>query len=197
MTRRQPLPDVAAPKLDVLFVGINPGLRSAELGHHFAGASNRFWKLLFESGLVAERLGFEDDIRLPELGLGLTNIVDRPSRSVSDLSPDDFRIGRERLRRKIVELEPAITALVGVTVYRALFQVKDAVTCGLTEHTIGLSRVFVLPNPSGRNAHFSHARMLEVYRELAMLRPRNASDNPRAQPRGHRARRAVRTQDRR
>jgi double-stranded uracil-DNA glycosylase len=170
MKKRQPLPDVAAKNLDVLFVGINPGLRSAELGHHFAGPSNRFWKLLYQAKLVSERLGFEDDVRLPSFGLGLTNLVDRPSRSVSDLTPAEFRAAKDRLTKKILRLRPAITALLGITVYRTLFEVKGAVAPGLTDQKIGRSRIYVLPNPSGRNAHFPPAKMLAAYRAFASLR---------------------------
>jgi TDG/mug DNA glycosylase family protein len=153
----------------MLFVGINPSLRSAALGHHFAGHGNRFWKLLFESGLVAEPLGFEDDRRLAELGFGLTNIVARATRSCSELSPADYARGRSILRRKIMASEPRIAAFVGVMVYREFFRASTSVGCGLTDDLIGRSRVFVLPNPSGRNAHFSFAEMLEQYRALSRL----------------------------
>jgi double-stranded uracil-DNA glycosylase len=167
VTDPQPLPDLVRKGLDALFVGINPGLRSAALGHHFAGTSNRFWKLLHESGLVDRPLTFENDRELPALGLGLTNIVDRPSRSVGDLGPEDFERGRKHLERKIITLAPKLVAFVGVIVYREFYRERGAVECGLSERTIGSSRVFILPNPSGRNAHFSYGEMLAVYRALA------------------------------
>ena len=148
----------------MLFVGINPGVRSALTGHHFAGFSNRFWKLLFESGLVAERLTFLDDDRLPEYGYGITNIVARPTRSIDELRPADYVEGRVRLRNKVRRRRPDLVALVGVTVYRAMFPGRrGAVTIGLQEERIGGASVFVLPNPSGRNAHYPYADMLRGF----------------------------------
>src|SRR5262245_60569146 len=111
-----PLKDRIAPGVRVLFVGINPGVRSALTGHHFAGFSNRFWKLLYESGLVPERLTYEHDDRLPEFHYGITNIVARPSASIATLEPAEYVAGRVRLRAKVRRHHPAIVALVGVTV---------------------------------------------------------------------------------
>lgn len=150
--------------MKVLFVGINPGIRSAETGHHFAGYSNRFWKLLFDSGLVSERITYEDDDRLPEFGFGITNIVPRATPGTDALLPREFIDGRARLRRKILRGKPGIVAMVGVTVFRAMFPGrKGAVTLGLQPETIGGSAVFVLPNPSGRNANYSYAEMLSAF----------------------------------
>lgn len=152
----------------VLFVGINPGIRSALTGHHFAGFSNRFWKLLYESGLVPERITYEDDDRLPEWGFGVTNIVARATPGINTLRPDEYAAGRVRLRAKIRKYQPEIVALVGVTVYRAMFpEKKGPVTCGMQAGTLCGARVFVLPNPSGRNANFTYAEMLAAFRGLA------------------------------
>ena len=158
----------------VLFVGINPGVRSAVTGHHFAGYSNRFWKLLYDSGLVHEPITYRDDDRLPEFGYGITNIVARPSPGMSDLRPDEYRAGARILMRKIRKFTPEIVALVGVTVYRALLvslgdpqAAKRVVALGLQEPPIPFpARIFVLPNPSGRNANYSSAEMLEAFRAL-------------------------------
>jgi TDG/mug DNA glycosylase family protein len=174
MTPPAPAPLKPAPLRDrvkrgvrVLFVGINPGIRSGTTGHHFAGPSNRFWPLLFESGLVPERLTFAQDDRLPEFGFGITNIVPRPTPGIDTLGRDEFIQGRVRLARKIRIYRPAIVAMVGVTVFRAMFpKRKGPVTLGLQEERIGASSVFVLPNPSGRNANFSYAEMLEAFRAL-------------------------------
>lgn len=161
------LRDRIRPGLLVLFVGINPGVRSALTGHHFAGPSNRFWKLLFESGLVSERIGHADDDRLPEWGFGITNIVPRPTPGIDSLRQRDYVEGRLLLRRKVRRYAPRIVALVGITVFRALFPAwKGAVSLGLQEERIGDSAVFVLPNPSGRNANFSYAEMLAAFRAL-------------------------------
>ena len=153
----------------VLFVGINPGTRSAEVGHHFAGYSNRFWKLLFEAGLVPEPIGTEDDGRLPEWGLGITNLIPRPTPGIDTLRPREYVEGERVLRRKVCRWKPAIVAFVGVTLYRAVFGVRPAtrVRCGLQRERFEGAHVFVLPNPSGRNANFSHAEMRAVFRALA------------------------------
>jgi TDG/mug DNA glycosylase family protein len=163
-----PLRDRIRPGVRVLFVGINPGIRSALTGHHFAGHSNRFWKLLFESGLVAERMASADDVRLPDWGYGITNIVPRATRGIDALRPAEYVEGRARLRRKIARYRPAIVAMVGVTVFRAMFPAhRGAVALGEQAERIGCSRVFVLPNPSGRNANYSYGEMLRAFRALS------------------------------
>jgi double-stranded uracil-DNA glycosylase len=167
------LPDYLLSGLELVLVGINPGLRSAAKGHHFAGAGNKFWALLFESGLVPVKLGYEDDHRLPEFGIGIANIVARPSGSSSELGPSDYRKGRKLLVAKLMEHRPRAAALVGVTVLREIWPAISAcpaprvVRCGRIEETIGETALFVLPNPSGRNAHFSHREMLSHWRRLA------------------------------
>lgn len=163
----------------VLFVGINPGIRSSLTGHHFAGFSNRFWKLLFESRLVPERIGYVDDDRLPEWGHGVTNIVARPTAGIDTLTPAEYVAGRNRLRAKIARHRPEIVVMVGITVFRAMFpERKGAVATGLQPERVGDSAVFVLPNPSGRNANFTYAEMLAAFRALRRLlslqRPRGA-----------------------
>ena len=153
----------------MLFVGINPGVRSALTGHHFAGFSNRFWKLLYDSGLVPEPIGYQDDGRLPEWGYGITNIVRRATPGIDTLLEEEYAAGRVRLRRKILRYRPAIAVAVGVTVFRALFpDRRGAVVLGLQPERIGESAVFVLPNPSGRNANYSYREMLLAYRSLAL-----------------------------
>jgi TDG/mug DNA glycosylase family protein len=174
------LRDRIAPGLRVLFVGINPGVRSAVTGHHFAGFSNRFWKLLTESGIVPEPITFESDHRLPEWGLGITNLVPRPTRGINDLKPAEYVAGWKILERKIARYRPRTVALVGVTLYRAILPLlgtaprrADALSTAMPEPVLGLrpetvhgAHVFVLPNPSGRNANFSYAEMLEAFRAL-------------------------------
>src|SRR5688572_822613 len=161
------LRDRIRPGVRVLFVGINPGIRSALTGHHFAGFSNRFWKLLHESGLVPEPLTYEDDDRLPEFGYGITNIVARPTAGIDTLRPEEYVAGRLRLRRKVARHAPSIVAMVGVTVFRAMYpERRGPVALGLQPERLGGSAVFVLPNPSGRNANFSYAEMLAAFRSL-------------------------------
>ncbi len=160
----------------VLFVGINPGVRSSLTGHHFAGFSNRFWKLLYESRLVPEPIGFEDDDRLPEWGYGITNIVPRPTPGIDTLRPEEYVNGRARLRRKVLRHRPAVVATVGLTVFRALYpERKGLVPLGLQPERIGGSAIFVLPNPSGRNANYSYAEMLAAFRRLARYLRRASS----------------------
>jgi TDG/mug DNA glycosylase family protein len=169
------LKDRIAPGLRVLFVGINPGVRSAVTGHHFAGFSNRFWKLLFESGLVPAPISYEDDDRLPEFGYGITNLIARPSPGIDDLRPAEYVEGWKTLDRKIRKYRPQVVALVGVTLYRAILpQLAGAarvpknhpIELGVRPEKIHDARVFVLPNPSGRNANFSYAEMLEAFEGL-------------------------------
>jgi len=170
----RPLRDRITPGVRVLFVGINPGIRSAETGHHFAGYSNRFWKLLFESGLVPERVTYEDDDRLPSFGFGITNICARATPGIDTLLAAEYLLGRAKLRRKILRYKPEVVAMVGVTVFRAMFpHHKGPVTLGRQQERIGNSAVFVLPNPSGRNANFSYAEMLAAFRALKRFLPRD------------------------
>ena len=172
------LRDRIRPGVRVLFVGINPGVRSALTGHHFAGFSNRFWKLLHDSRLVPEPISYEDDDRLPAWGYGITNIVPRPTPGIDTLERHEFVAGRRTLRRKILRYRPEVVALVGVTVFRAMFpERRDAVSLGLQGERIGDSRVFVLPNPSGRNANFSYAEMVAAYRQLAQHSPLPSNSN--------------------
>ena len=162
-----PLRDRIRPDVRVLFVGINPGVRSSLTGHHFAGFSNRFWKLLYESKLVPEPITFADDDRLPGWRYGITNIVPRPTPGIDTLRPDEYVAGRARLRAKVRRFKPDVVAMVGLTVFRAMFpERKGAVALGRQEERLGESAVFVLPNPSGRNANYTYAEMLAAFRAL-------------------------------
>jgi double-stranded uracil-DNA glycosylase len=166
-TEYPPLRDRIKPGVRILFVGINPGVRSALTGHHFAGFSNRFWRLLYESRLVPEPITYEDDDRLPGWGFGITNIVARATPGIDTIEPHEYIAGRLKLRRKIQRYKPAVVAMVGVTVFRAMFpERKDAVALGPQPERIGDSEVFALPNPSGRNANFTYAEMLAAFRAL-------------------------------
>ncbi|SRR5579871_5658343 len=148
------LRDVIAQNPRVLFVGINPSLRSAELGHHFAGRGNPFWRILYAAGLTPIELGYEDDRRLAEFGMALTNLCPRASREASELSAAEIEAGKRTLLKKIRRLHPAVVALVGVSIYRQLFPASVSKGAGLKPETIDGARIFVLPNPSGRNAAY-------------------------------------------
>jgi TDG/mug DNA glycosylase family protein len=162
-------PDILAPGLDALFVGINPGLLSAQKGHNFANPGNGFWRLMHESGLVPRRLLPEEELELLRYGLGLTNLVARPTRGVMDLGPDDYARGRKVLEVKIRKAEPRLVVFVGITVCRSFFDKKasEQIRCGEFGERICDARVFVVPNPSGRNAHFSYADMLGAFQVVA------------------------------
>jgi TDG/mug DNA glycosylase family protein len=165
------LTDKIAPGVRVLLIGINPGVLSASTGHHFAGPTNRFWPLLYESGLVPVPVTHDDDVRLPEWGLGITNLVARPTPGIDTLKPGEYLEGWKILEAKIAKYRPEIVAFVGVTMYRALWKVighaqAPDVQPGFQKATVHGARLFVLPNPSGRNAHFGYAEMLESFRAL-------------------------------
>jgi len=157
-----------------MLVGINPGVMSATKGHHFAGPTNRFWGLLYAAGLVPEPITHEDDVRLPEWGIGVTNLVARPTPGIDTLTAQEYQEGWTILERKIARFRPAIVAFIGVTMYRALWRVLEqtppagaVIKPGFQKATVHGARLFVLPNPSGRNAHFSYDDMLAAFRALA------------------------------
>jgi double-stranded uracil-DNA glycosylase len=162
------LRDRVRPPVRVLLVGINPGIRSAQIGHHFAGHSNRFWKLLYESGLVSEPIRSEDDDRLPEFGLGITNLIARPTPGIDTLKAAEYAAGERILRRKVRRWRPLVVAFVGVTLYRTVFArpASWSVVVGPQPERFEDAELFVLPNPSGRNANFTYAQMLAAFRSL-------------------------------
>ena len=171
------LPDFINTDVKVLFVGINPGLRSATVGHHFAGYSNRFWKLLNESHLVSVPLTYHDDWRLTEWGIGLTNIVSRPTSGSNVLTRQDYQIGRAHLAAKIRKYRISLIALLGVTLGPILFpripkggpaseRRPSTPRLGFQPETFAGARVYLVPNPSGRNAHYSYADMLNYFKKL-------------------------------
>ncbi len=167
--RTHRLPDHIKPGVRILFVGINPGLRSGATGHHFAGYSNRFWKLLYESGLVSQPLSYADDWRLPEWQLGLTNIIGRCTRGVEALRPHEYRKGLRTLERKIRRFKPKLVVLLGVTIFRAFFPFASQPRLGKTRVRLGGIPVYLLANPSGRNAHYTYAAMLRGFCGLRRL----------------------------
>jgi double-stranded uracil-DNA glycosylase len=170
----QPLPDCVRPPVRVLFVGINPGIRSAAIGHHFAGYSNRFWKLMFEAGLVPEPIRAEDDRRLPDWGIGITNLIPRMTPGIDTLRPDEYGAGERVLRRKVRRWKPDVVVFVGVTLYRAVCGCAPGtpVRLGRQRETFEGAAVYVVPNPSGRNANFSYHQMLAAFRGIRRyLRP--------------------------
>ena len=160
----KPLPDVVAPGLDVLFCGINPSLTSAAVGHHFARPGNRFWPAIHLAGFTPRRLAPEEDGELPRFGVGVTNLVDRPTRAAAELSAAELRAGGEALERLVAAWRPRLLAVVGLTAWRTAFGRAKA-PLGLQAETIAGRPVWVLPNPSGLNAHYQLPDLARLYGE--------------------------------
>jgi TDG/mug DNA glycosylase family protein len=156
------LRDIGGPGLTVLFVGINPSLRSAEVGHNFARPGNRFWPTLYAAGFTPRRLAPHEDGTLPSFGLGIVNFVSRPTRAASELTVAELRAGGERLEETVRAWAPRLVAIVGIMAYRAAFSRPHA-GMGLQEELVGGRPVWVLPNPSGLNAHYKPADFARVY----------------------------------
>jgi TDG/mug DNA glycosylase family protein len=173
-SRHSGLPDYIDSDVRILFVGINPGLRSALLGHHFAGYSNRFWKVLYGARLVPEPITYLDDWRLPSWGLGLTNIVARPTAGIHELTRRDYERGRVTLLAKIGRYKPPVVAVLGLSLHSILFQERPGRTrseLGLQPDFLERSPVYLLPNPSGRNAHYSLDAMVRAFSGLRRFLP--------------------------
>jgi TDG/mug DNA glycosylase family protein len=165
------LPDVIAPDLDVLFCGINPGLYTAAAGHHFARPGNRFWPTLFRAGFTPRLFSPFEDVDLPALGLGITNVVARATAAAAELTESELVEGGRILRRKVLQYEPRFLAVVGVGAYRAAFD-RPKAKLGLQPETIGNSSVWVLPNPSGLNANYRPGELISLYMELRVAAKR-------------------------
>jgi TDG/mug DNA glycosylase family protein len=155
---------ILGPSLRVLFVGINPSLRSAEVGHHFARPGNRFWPTLHAAGFTPRLLRPDEDAELPEHGIGVTNIASRPTRAAAELSHDELRAGAAELEAVVRAHAPRLVAVVGLTAYRTAFE-RPKAAMGLRPETIGGRPVWVLPNPSGLNAHYKPADFARLYAE--------------------------------
>ena len=160
------MPDVIARRLKVLFCGINPGLYSGAVGHHFARPGNRFWKVLAASTLTPRVLSPFEERELIRLGLGITNLVERTTASADELSVEELVAGARRLRTKVLRFEPAIVAFLGLGSYRVGFARPHA-TVGLQPESIGRSRVWLLPNPSGLNSHYQLPELTQQFQALA------------------------------
>ncbi|MFF4548768.1 G/U mismatch-specific DNA glycosylase [Streptomyces sp. NPDC001406] len=156
---------MVAAGLQVLFCGINPGLMTAATGHHFARPGNRFWPVLHRSGFTPRLMKPAEQQELPAYGLGITNVVARATARADELTPQEYVEGGRLLSAKVTRLRPTWLAVVGVTAYRAAFGDRGA-QVGPQERTIGDTRVWVLPNPSGLNAHWTAATMAEEFGRL-------------------------------
>jgi double-stranded uracil-DNA glycosylase len=164
--RGRTVPDLIAPGLRVLFCGINPGLTSGAVGHHFAHPGNRFWKVLHAAGFTDRVLSPFEEAELLPLGLGVTNLVERTTAAAAELSAAELREGAERLAAKVRRHRPQVVAFLGLGAYRAAFGRRTA-ALGPQEEDIGGARVWLLPNPSGLQGHYGLAAMAEAFAEMA------------------------------
>jgi double-stranded uracil-DNA glycosylase len=161
----QVLPDLIRPGLRVLFCGINPGLVSAQTGHHFARPGNRFWPALHRSGFTPRQLRPDEQSELLDYGAGITNLVDRATARADELTRAEIVAGGQELLEKVARFSPEWLAVVGVTAYRQAFGERKA-AMGRQERRIGQTRVWILPNPSGLNAHYTPATLAAAFAEL-------------------------------
>lgn len=159
------VPDLIAPNLAVLFVGINPGLYSAAVGHHFARPGNRFWPTLHLVGYSRKLLSPFQERELLGMGYGITNLVARATGNADELTAEELTTGARILMRKVRRLQPAVVAFLGISAYRVAFHRLQA-RFGEQEERIGASRVWILPNPSGLNAHYQLPELARLYAEL-------------------------------
>jgi double-stranded uracil-DNA glycosylase len=159
------VPDVIGSGLRVLFCGINPGLYSGATGHHFARPGNRFWPALHQSGFTPRLLDASQERELLDLGYGITNLVTRATATADELSREELQAGRKRLENKVRRYEPRVVAVLGIGAYRTAFQEPKAVL-RLQTRKLGSSLIWVLPNPSGLNAHYQLADLTEQFRIL-------------------------------
>jgi TDG/mug DNA glycosylase family protein len=159
------VPDVTAPGLKVLFCGINPGLYTAAIGHHFGRPGNRFWPTLFAAGFTPHLFDPSDERELLPLGFGITNVVERATAAADELTADEVRAGGVRLMEKVPKLAPEFLAVLGLGAYRVAFG-RPKAAVGEQSERIGTTRVWVLPNPSGLNAHYQADALARVFREL-------------------------------
>ncbi|HKO54280.1 MAG TPA: G/U mismatch-specific DNA glycosylase [Thermoanaerobaculia bacterium] len=163
--RGKTLPDVIASGLDVLFCGINPGLYTAAVGHHFGRPGNRFWPTIHRAGFTPRLLKPEEQQELLTYGCGITNLVARATTAAAELSNAELEEGGRLLAAKVRRFRPRVLAIVGIGAYRTAFGRPRAKT-GLQEEGIGDTALWILPNPSGLNANYRPAELVELYREL-------------------------------
>ncbi|HYW71638.1 MAG TPA: G/U mismatch-specific DNA glycosylase [Pyrinomonadaceae bacterium] len=159
------LPDVIAPDLRVLFCGINPGLYTAAVGHHFARPGNRFWPALYQSGFTDRLLSSFEERELLETGLGISNVVPHATASAAELTRENFIAGGNLLAAKIKRYRPQIVAILGVGAYRQAFA-RPKAQIGPQPELIHDARVWVLPNPSGLNANYQLPDLVKLFAEL-------------------------------
>jgi TDG/mug DNA glycosylase family protein len=163
--KNKTLPDLIAPGLTVLFCGINPGLYTAAIGHHFGRPGNRFWPTLHAAGFTPRLLDPSEESELLPLGYGITNVVERATAAADELSDEEMVAGGVALREKVREYAPRFLAILGIGAYRVAFD-RPKATVGLQREALGETRLWVLPSPSGLNAHYQGKDLVKVFRAL-------------------------------
>ncbi|NEQ24104.1 MAG: G/U mismatch-specific DNA glycosylase [Microcoleus sp. SIO2G3] len=161
------IPDIIAPDLHILFCGINPSLYSAAVGHHFARPGNRFWPTLHAAGFSEQLLTPFEDRKLLQLGYGLTNIVERATARADELNPEELLTGQQQLAAKVQQYRPRFLAVLGIGAYRTAFN-QPKTTMGRQDNSLHSAIIWVLPNPSGLNAHYQLQDLKRAYRELLL-----------------------------
>ncbi|HKC63373.1 MAG TPA: G/U mismatch-specific DNA glycosylase [Pyrinomonadaceae bacterium] len=159
--------DCIARDLKVLFCGINPGLYSGATGHHFARPGNRFWPALYNGGFTERLLSPFEERELLKSGYGITNIVARATATADELTEDELIEGSRRLRAKVHRYRPKVLAVLGISAYRSAFA-RPRAGLGRQSETIGATLVWILPNPSGLNAHYQPKDLARLFRELRL-----------------------------
>ena len=163
--KNRTVPDIIAPGLKVLFCGINPGLYTAAIGHHFGRPGNRFWPNLHDDGFTHRLLDPSEELALLPLGYGITNVVARATAAADELTEKEMIAGGKKLRATVLEFAPRFLAVLGVVAYRVAFA-RPKAAVGPQPESIGATKVWVLPNPSGLNAHYQAESLAQVFREL-------------------------------
>ena len=161
------VPDLIAPGLTVLFCGINPGLYTAAIGHHFGRPGNRFWPALYGGGFTPRLFSPFEGALLLDLQFGITNVVQRATARADELTDDELRAGGKRLEAKVKRWRPTVVAFVGIGPYRVISGMKHA-SVGLQKNPVGDSHAWVLPNPSGLNAHYQPAALAKLFKDLRL-----------------------------
>lgn len=159
------VPDLIDHNLKVLFCGINPGLYSAAVGHHFARPGNRFWPALYNAGFTDSLINPFYEEQLLDLGYGITNLVDRATNSAAELSSDELKAGMKNLELKVKKFSPFYVAVLGISAFRTAFN-RPKACLGVQEEKINHSKIWVLPNPSGLNAHYTPSSLSTIFKEL-------------------------------
>lgn len=161
----EPIPDHLEKNLKILFVGFNPSIRSSQTGFHYANPNNRFWKILYESGLTPRKMRPEENSRLLEFGFGLTNIVARPTREAAEISKEEYKIGAEKLKKKIIRYQPQSVCFVGKGVYQQYSKKRDIPWGEQPKPVITGIAEFVAPSSSGL-VRMKVEEIVEIYRGL-------------------------------